>query len=216
MKTKLSSLSEHYLEALRKYLKAGPRASLKPALVLGRQAVDLGLRTLEMARIHEGALTTLESSKCGIEQIKRGEMFFTEALAPIVETLSRRTSQLTATNRQLHRSLKRRKDVEAALKQSGKHYARLLKESLKLQEGVRLLTHQVLAAQEEERRKISRELQDEIAQTLLGINVRLISLKKEGRGKGFKNEIASTQRLVVRSAESMRRVVLKLDIPKQA
>jgi hypothetical protein len=43
---------------------------------------------------------------------------------------------------------------------------------------------------------------------LLGINVRLLSLKREARRntKGFKNEIASTQRLVVKSAESVRRV----------
>jgi signal transduction histidine kinase len=82
-----------------------------------------------------------------------------------------------------------------------------LKESLQLQEGLRQLTHQVLAAQEDERKKISRELQDEIAQTLLGINVRLLSLKQEARTntKGLKNEIASTQRLVVKSAKSVRR-----------
>ena len=38
---------------------------------------------------------------------------------------------------------------------------------------------------------------------MLGINVRLLSLKQEARNntKGLKNEIASTQRLVVKSAE---------------
>jgi hypothetical protein len=72
---------------------------------------------------------------------------------------------------------------------------------------LRQLTHQVLAAQEDERKKISRELQDEIAQTLLGINVRLLTLKQEARSntKGLKNEIASTQRLVLKSAKSVRR-----------
>ena len=57
-------------------------------------------------------------------------------------------------------------------------------------------------------RKSACELQDEIAQTLLGINVRLLSLKQEARNntKGLKNEIASTQRLVVKSAKSVRRV----------
>jgi signal transduction histidine kinase len=98
--------------------------------------------------------------------------------------------------------------VETALKKSGVHYARLLKDSLLLQEGLRQLTHQVLAAQEAERKKISCELQDEIAQTLLGINARLVSLKQEARSntKGLKNEIANTRRLVVKSARSVRRV----------
>ena len=72
---------------------------------------------------------------------------------------------------------------------------------------MRQLTHQVLAAQENERKKISRELQDEIAQTLLGINVRLLTLKQEARSntKGLKNEIASTRQLVLKSAKSVRR-----------
>ena len=53
-----------------------------------------------------------------------------------------------------------------------------------------------------------RELQNEIVQTLLGINVRLLSLKQEARNntRGFKNEIASTQRLVVKSVQSVRNV----------
>jgi signal transduction histidine kinase len=124
------------------------------------------------------------------------------------ETLSRRTLELAATNRQLQRGVVRRKKVEAALKKSGEHYSKLLKNSLQLQAGLRQLTHQVLAAQEEERKKISIELQDEIAQTLLGINVGLVSLKREARSntRGLKNEIVSTQRLVTKSAKSVRRV----------
>ena len=123
-------------------------------------------------------------------------------------TLNRRTMELAATNRQLQRGIVRRKSVEAALKISGLHYGKLLEDSLPLQEGLRQLTHRVLAAREDERKKISHELQDEIAQTLLGINVRLLALKQEARTntKGLKNEIASTQRLVLKSAKSVRRV----------
>jgi signal transduction histidine kinase len=225
MGKKLIGLSQRYVAALGTHLKQGPRASLLPALGLGRRAVVLGLETLELARIHERAITALEllNSKNGF--IKRAEIFFAEAITPIVEThraarqskiqlnrlnatLSRRTMELAATNRLLQRGIIRRKSVEAALKKSGVHYTRLLKDSLRLQEGLRQLTHQVLVAQEDERKKISRELQDEIAQTLLGINVRLLSLKQEARvnTQGLKNEIASTQRLVIKSAKSVRRV----------
>jgi signal transduction histidine kinase len=226
MKQKLTGLSKRYVTALRKHLKkGGARASLQPALGLGRRAVVLGLRTLELARIHERALTTLEVSDSKNGFIKQAEIFFNEALTPIAEThraareskiqlnrlnemLSRRTLELAATHRQLQRGIVRRKSVEAALKKSGEHYARLLKDSLQLQEGLRQLTQRVLAAHEDERKKISSELQDEIAQTLLGINVRLLSLKQEARSntKGLKNEIASTQRLVIKSVKSVRRV----------
>src|SRR5277367_2435218 len=53
MKQKLNGLSRRYLKVLRKHLKQGPRASLQPAVDLGRRAVVLGLDTLELARMHE-------------------------------------------------------------------------------------------------------------------------------------------------------------------
>jgi signal transduction histidine kinase len=224
MKQKLIGLSRRYVEVLGKHLKQGPRANMRPALSLGRRAVVLGLETLELARIHEQAVTRLELSKKKDGFIKRAEIFFTEANSPIVEThraarqskidlnqlnerLTRRTLELASTNRLLQRGIVRRKSVENALKRSGVRYSKLLKDSLHLQDGLRQLTHRVLASQEDERKKISRELQDEIAQTLLGINVRLVTLKQEARTntKGLKNEIASTQRLVVKSAKSVRR-----------
>jgi signal transduction histidine kinase len=225
MKQKRIRLSQRYVTALRTHLKPGAPAGLQPALALGRQAVALGVETLELARIHERAVTTLELSKSKNGFLKQAGIFFTEALTPIVEThraarqrktdlhrlkeaLGRRTLELAATNLQLKRGVRRRKSVEAALKKSGVHYARLLEDSLHLQEDLRQLTHQVLAAQEEERKTISLELQDEVAQTLLGINVRLLSLKQESRinTKELKLEIASTQRLVAKSASSVRRV----------
>jgi len=223
MKQKLIGLSQRYVTALQKHLEQGPRASLLPAVGLGRRAVALGLETLDLARIHEQAVTALELASKKDGYIKRARIFFTEVITPIEEThlaarkarthldqltemLGRRTVELAATNRQLQRDVVRRKSVEAALTKSGKHYAKLLKDSLQLQEGLRQLTHQVLAARENERRNISHELQDEIAQTLLGINVQLLSLKREARSntRGLKNEIASTQRLVAKSAQSVR------------
>jgi signal transduction histidine kinase len=228
MKQRLIGWSRRYAAMLRKYLRQGTGASLLPALGLGRQAVVLGLETLELARMHERALAALELSHVTNGAVKRAEIFFTEALAPVVEThraarrskmdlsrlngtLNRRTLELAAANRQLQRGVVRRKSVEGALKKSGEHYARLLKDSLQLQEGLRQLTRRLLASQEEERKKISLELQNEIAQTLLGINVRLLSLKREARSntRGLKNEIASTQRLVARSARSVRRAARK-------
>jgi signal transduction histidine kinase len=228
MKQKLIRLSQRYETALGKHMNQGPRANLHPALALGRQAVALGVETLELARIHERAVASLKLSDGKNAAIRRAETFFTEAITPIVEThraarqnrtdlnrlngtLILRTRELAATNVLLKRGIVRRKSVEAALKKSGEHYARLLRESLHLQEGFRQLTHQVLAAQEEERKKISHELQDEVAQTLLGINVRLLSLKKEARVNtdGLKQQIVSTRRLVANSAVSVKRVARK-------
>jgi signal transduction histidine kinase len=225
MKRKLFALSKRYAKALRTHLRAGFSASLRPALGLGRQAVALRLETLELARMHERAFAALGPSNGTRWSSKRAEIFFTEALSPIVEThraarqskldlnrltetLDARTAELASSNRQLQRGIVRRKRVEAALKKSGVHYSKLLKDSLHLQAGLRELTHRVLAAQEDERKQMSIELQNEIAQTLLGINARLLSLKKDARinTQGLKSEIATTQELVLKSAKSVRRV----------
>ena len=224
MKQKLIRLSQRYVAGLRAHLNEGPRANLLSALKLGRQAVALGVETLQLARIHERAITTLDlaARKDGI--VKRSEIFFNEAITPIVEThraalksktdlsllnqiLDRRTAELAAANRLLQHGADGRESVEAALKKNDLHYNKLLKDSLAIQAGLRRLTHKVLSAQEAERTRISHELQDEIAQTLLGINVRLLTLKREAEGntEGLKNEIASTQQLVVKSAKSVRR-----------
>jgi signal transduction histidine kinase len=225
MKQKINRLARRYATALRTHLLPGASADLLPALGLGRAAVGLGLKTLELARMHEGAVATLDFPKNKTGLARRAQIFFAEANTPIEEnhratrqgkvrlgrleeTLSQRTEELAATNRQLQRGIVRRKVMEEAFEKSGLHHRKCLKESLELQKRLRQLTHQILAVQENERQSISRELQDEIAQTLLGINVRLLSLKQEARlnTKGLKDEIASTQRLVKNSVKSVRRV----------
>jgi two-component system sensor histidine kinase DegS len=229
MKQNLIRLSQQYAATLEKHLKQGPQASLLPALNLGRQAVALGLETLDLARIHEQALVLLELSNIKNAFTKLAGIFFTEAntaieethraarqtkidLSKLMATLGRRTEELAASNRQLQKGVVRRKVMEDEFAKRGKHHQKCLEESLDLQKRLRHLTHQVLAAQEDERKRISRELQDEIAQTLLGINVRLLSLKQQARSNtnGLKNEIASTQRLVAKSARSVRQVGRKI------
>jgi signal transduction histidine kinase len=102
--------------------------------------------------------------------------------------------------------------LEQAAEEKGKNHRKNLEESLQLQKRLRQLTHRVMLAQEDDRKKISRELQDEIAQTLLGINVRLLSLKRQSHGntKKFNNEIASTQLLVAKSARSVRQAAREI------
>jgi signal transduction histidine kinase len=235
MKQELIRLSQRYVAALRKHLKQGSRASLQLALGLGRRAVVLGLETLELARIHERALVTLDLSKSKNGLMKRAQIFFTEAITPIVEThraarqtkvrlswlkktLGQRTEELAATDRRLQRGVARQMAMKDAAGKSREHHKKCLEDSLALEKHLRQLAHRALAAQEDERHKISHELQDEIAQTLLGINVRLLSLKQKSRSdtNGLKHEIASTQRLVVNSARSVRRFARELNMHQPA
>jgi signal transduction histidine kinase len=233
MKRKLIALSRRYVTALRKHLRQGPRAipPCRTALALGRQAAALDLETLAVARIHEGALATLEASSSRDGIIERAEVFFAEAITPIEEThraalkanvhlsrlhqtLEQRTVDLTASHRSLKQGILQRKTVEQALKKSAEHSRKLLTESRRLQKHLQRLTHQLLSAQEDKRKKISRDLHDDIAQTLLGINVRLLTLKKEAaiNASGLKKEIASTQWLVDKSAKSIKRFAREFGI----
>lgn len=234
MKRKLSALSHLYAKALKKHLKEGPHASLMPARGLGRQAVRLGLETLDVARIHTGALATMEASSSRDGMIQRAEIFFTEVVSPIEmthlaaletnvrlsqlnKTLDLRTVDLTAANRFLKQSIARRKTTERALRKSGGHSKKLLEESRRLQKDLQHLTHQILSLQEDKRKNVSHELQDEVGQTLLGINVRLFTLKQDAavNAKGFKKNIAGTQRLVEESIRSINRFARELNLHQQ-
>ena len=233
MKQKLIRLSQQYVAALKKHLRQGSRTipPCEPARRLGRKAAALKLETLDVARIHEGALATLEASRSRDGVIERAEIFFAEAITPIEEThraalksnirlsqlrrtLGRRTMDLAASQQSLKRGIVQRKTVERSLKKSGEHSRKLLKESRRLQKHLQCLTHQLLSAQEDKRKKISRDLHDEIAQTLLGINVRLLTLKKEAAldASGLKKEIVSTQRLVDKSVKSIKRFAREFGI----
>ncbi len=224
MKQKINRLTRRYATALRKHLKQGPQASLQAARELGRQAVASGLETLDVARMHQGVLAHLEASSSRDGLIKRAEIFFTEAITPIENThqaalttearlsqlhkqLGRRTIKLAASNRSLKQGIAERKSLEKSLKKSTEHSRKLLEESRRLQKHLQGLTHQILQAQEEKREKISHDLQDEIAQTLLGINVRLLSLKKAAglNTAGYNRDIANTQRLVDKSVTTIKR-----------
>jgi PAS domain S-box-containing protein len=123
-----------------------------------------------------------------------------------------RVEVLAAANRELTQEIKRRKAVEKSLKKSEQHSSRLLSRSLQLQGQLRRLSHQVLHAQEEERKRVSRELHDEILQTLTGVSVHLAALKNKAtvNPKGLKRKIAATQRLVEKSMDIVHRFAREL------
>ncbi len=128
------------------------------------------------------------------------------------KSLRMRTVDLATANKQLLREVARRKAAANALRDSEQYLKEMLQRSDTMQDQLRHLSHQLLAAQEDERREISRELHDEIAQTLTGINAHLAALKAENAAntKGLKQKITRTQRLVQKSVNIVHRFAREL------
>lgn len=119
---------------------------------------------------------------------------------------------LAAARRRLKQEISLRRTAEESLRKSEHHYGRLLAQSRQMQEQLRHLSHQILFAQEEERKQISRELHDEIAQTLAGISVYLAALKTktEANPGGLARNISRTRRLVEKSVNIVHRFAREL------
>jgi signal transduction histidine kinase len=228
MKPEQPKLARSYLAALRKYLQASSSANLNAARKLGLRSLKLGLETLDLARMHEVALIALVLPRHTLRtrglMIQRAGVFFGEAITPIeqthrgareantslgevIEALNRRTLELATSVMELKQEILQRKAVEESLRTSEQTTSKLLEKSRQMQEKLRHLSRQLLSAQEEERRKISRELHDVIAQTLTGINLQLATLKTDSSAsaKGLQKKIAITQRLVERSVNIVHR-----------
>ena len=234
MKHQWLALSRRYRVALRRYLQSRGSLLASSARQLGRQAATLGVERQKLNWINRSALTALRrpgaSTSARDELNTRARVVYSEVIRSWKEPGSyetkldarinrldvpptQRTRKLIATNLRLQRGVIQHKTSEQALKKSGKHYAKLLRKAEQRQTDLQELTHRLLSAQENERRWISHELQDEIAQTLLGINVRLLTLKKLAHGDTtmLRKEMASTQRVVEQSVKTISRFAREID-----
>ena len=226
-------MAQQYEVALRRYLTQRPSSHSKVAVKLGRKLVALGLETLDVVLIHEKVLIKQSLNADSPAQkdrvIKRAGQFFADVISPLEEghrvaieanvqlsrmnaALSQRTRDITRSNRQLTKEIARRKVVEETLLKSKQQSRTLLSQSWLLQEKLRRLSRRVLLVQEEERKRISRELHDVVAHVLTGINVRLAALKIEASNntKGLGRKITTTQRLVEKSVDIVHRFAREL------
>ena len=119
----------------------------------------------------------------------------------LAQEAQRRMEALAVTNEELKREIVRRQAVEEALRKSEQQQSELLEQARHMQIQLRDLSHRVLQVQEEERKRISRELHDEITQTLVSINVHLdsLALATKINPSSLRKKIIQTQRLVEKS-----------------
>jgi PAS domain S-box-containing protein len=113
-------------------------------------------------------------------------------------TVRKLAEEMSSRNVKLKQEIARRQKIEEDLRANRKEQSRLLRQSRLQQKQLRDLSHRILHAQEEERKRISRELHDVIAQTLVSINVHLTMLD-QGRAASpdsVRQQISNTRALV--------------------
>jgi len=220
MSNRLSPLERRYAVTLRRFLADEQEALLEQAYVLGRTAIAKGAGVLDMVRIHQLALRKVLPAKSDVSHA--AETFFYESLSPfeathrgfretnlklreLVDTLEKRNLDLADTNRELEREIQQRKRTEKALRKSEEHFRELFMEARRMEENLRMLSNQVLHAQEEERKRISRELHDEVGQALTAVSVMLATLKSKAVGgpPQLNEKLADTQKLLQESMETV-------------
>ncbi len=216
MNLTMGRIARRYQAALHSHLKRSGRSNPEQVRGLGSQALRAGMKIVDLAKLHEHILLAKvlpsHPRRAHPGLIKRAGAFFAVVMTPVeqgyrsaremtthlrnlIEILSQRTVAQAAANKALINEISHRKIAESALKESERHFAVLLAKSKAMQNHLRLLSRQILTAQEEERKSISRELHDVIAQALTGINIRLAALRKEAAQniKGLDRNIIRTQ-----------------------
>jgi signal transduction histidine kinase len=233
MKSTRLRLSARYLTTLRTHLGQKKPGNGDRAQGLGRAALANGMVALDLVVMHEQAMKKLavayDLNDTVDSSIKRAGFFFNQALMPLEaaqlaarevnhhlrqrnEVLRLHAESLAKGNREMQHEITLRKAAEASIKKGKEEFHALYLESQVMQKKLRQLTRQIIQAQEEERKEISRELHDEVVQTLVGINVELSALGN-GASVGLhtlKEKIARTQRLVENSVNAVHRFAREL------
>ncbi len=165
-------------------------------LLNGRLLNEAGGKAREILLV----IQDITERKQGEEALHQARTELAQHAVRLERQVAIRTAELTAANRQLEGSID-------SIQKGKDEYRDLLAQSQVLQKQLRHLTRNILTAQEEERKEISRELHDEVVQTLIGINVELSGLAKLGTvgNEVLKEKIGRTQRLVEGSVDAVHR-----------
>ena len=192
-------------------LKQQPQWSELPVIILTTGGEPRLRRLLELAAKAAGTVTLLERPISTITLLRSVEVALNSRrrqfqVRDLLEEqrlaqreLSQAHDQLADRARQLEALVQER---TAKLADSNEQLRREMREREQLQ---RQLNH----AQEEERRRIARELHDQMGQELTALNLGLNSLHKAAPKK-LKDAVRSLQELATQTARNLRRVALEL------
>lgn len=218
-----------YHAALCEHLVRPGRPTLQRAFALGKAALDGGLEIYDLISLHHQALAEGVMPD-GSQSIQARyalalESFLLEAIAPFrmarAGPLSARERQfrnrtehidaLALRNARLEDEIADLQRVGASMRESKDHYFQLYQNARAMETNLRELSAQVLSAQEDERKRISRELYDEISQALIAVKVTIAMLKLQAASDpAFQTKVANAERLLVHTMETVDRFAREL------
>ncbi|MFT3828274.1 MAG: sensor histidine kinase [Opitutaceae bacterium] len=197
---------------------------------LGRVALAQGVDAGRIARAHSRAIERLKPEVAGAHIVsRRSEPFLADVLRPLesayatlrgradreddlAASLQRAAEKLAHAERGLVREKRRTVRAHADLAAAVLLQRNLLARSRSSQEQLRRMTRRVLSVQEDERKRISRELHDEISQILTGINLQLTILTQSmaTTDATMRRRIAGARRSVEKSVTEVHRFAREL------
>jgi signal transduction histidine kinase len=218
----ISILPFTYREALCEHLVGPSKATLHKGFAIGKAALDGGLEIYDVISLHHQALaegvmpdgTTMIQARCALAL----EAFLLEALAPFrrisngpggarerrATIRSEHIDALALRNERLEEEIAELQRAETAMREGKDHYFHLYQNARAMEAKLRELSAQVLSAQEDERKRISRELYDEIGQALVAVKVTIAMLKiRAASDPAFQGHVAEAERLLERTMETV-------------
>lgn len=166
-------------------LVTGPNHAPNPWLILAFVVAGFVLSAIVNVVVLRAAFRPLDSLERVAEAVRRGD-------------LSARAEPVTFGDPQLARLAETFNDTLSRLEQD--------------QEQLRLLTVQVIGAQEDERKRIARELHDDTAQILFAQLLRIAAVKSSPRD-AVEGQIDQLEAMTVEAIEAVRRLALELRPP---
>jgi signal transduction histidine kinase len=216
MKTTATQLIARYRKALRAELDGVNPPTAESVTRLGLSMANAGIKGGELLDAHlncmiEGVRPGRPSGSRKV-RCRDGGFFLARVLEclggtadkrriRILQDLCRKTLDFGVKNTALQAEIDRKRESETSRSEREARLNSSLKQARSQLDQIRAFSRQNLISQEEERRKISRDLHDVIAQNLTAINIRLVALRKEA-GLNTKNlaaKIAVAQRLLASS-----------------
>lgn len=211
-----------YRGALRAHLAKPCKASLRKGFALGQAALDGGLEIFDLISLHHRALAEGVMPEGASEVQSRSalalEDFLLEALAPFRiasdgsastregrrRMRSEHMTALARRNARLEEEIAELQKAEAAMREGKDRYFQLYQNARTMEANLRELSAQVLSAQEDERKRVSRELYDEIGQALVAVKVTIAMLKiRAGSDPDFQRNVADAERLLAHAMDTV-------------